>query len=82
MLYVAFGSLEDPLITMGDAVSSFLASPDNTTRDMCLVNRKEIVKASRSGEMEKLRAPKYWRPVQQRWFNAVSKRRWWTCILL
>ncbi len=43
MLYVAFGPLEDPLITMGDAVSSFLASPDNTTRDMCLVNRKEVV---------------------------------------
>jgi hypothetical protein len=66
MLYVAFGSLEDPLITMGDAVSSFLASPDNTTRDMCLVNRKDIVKTSSCGGMEKLRAPKYWRPVGQR----------------
>ena len=83
MLYVAFGSLEDPLITVGDAVSSFLASPDNTTRDMCLVNRKDIVKASHLGGMKKLRAPKYyWRPVGRRWFSAASKRRWWTCILL
>ena len=82
MLYVAFGSLEDPLITVGDAVSSFLVSPDHTTRDMCLVNRKDIVKASNFGGMEKLRAPKYWRPVRRRWFNAASKTRWWTCILL
>jgi hypothetical protein len=82
MLYVAFGSLEDPLITVGDAVSSFLASPDHITRDMCLVNRRDIVKAPHFGGMEKLRAPKYWRPVRRRWFNAASKTRWWTCILL
>jgi hypothetical protein len=82
MLYVAFGSLEDPLITIGDAVSSFLTSPDHTTRDMCLVSRKDVVKVSHLGGMEKFHAPKYWRPVRQRWFNAASKTRWWTCILL
>jgi hypothetical protein len=83
MLYVAFGALEDPLVTMGDAVSSFMASPDNTTKGMCLVNRREIVGASYYfGGIERLRAPKYWRPMSQRWFNAASKARWWTCILL
>lgn len=38
MCYVAFGLTDRPLITVGDAVSSFLEHPDRTTEGACLVS--------------------------------------------
>jgi hypothetical protein len=40
MLYVAFGAFQDPLITIGDAVSTFLENPDRTTKSMCITTKK------------------------------------------
>lgn len=37
IFYTAFGVKEEPLMTMGDAVASFLAEEDPTTKDMCLL---------------------------------------------
>lgn len=47
MLFVAFRLRDRPLITIGDAVESFLNESDDTTKGLCLLTRKEVVKAAR-----------------------------------
>lgn len=44
MLMVAFRLRGRPLITMGDAIGSFLDRPDATTLDMCLLSKDDVVK--------------------------------------
>ncbi len=44
MFLVAFGIKDNPLITIGDAIDSFLNSNDPTTGGMCLIS-KEAIKA-------------------------------------
>lgn len=42
LLYTAYlyqGKAEEPLATVGDAIVSFLARPDQTTKSMCLVSK-------------------------------------------
>lgn len=84
MLFVAFGLREAPLITIGDAVASFLDSPDSTTQNLCLLSKKAVT------------TKKIWEPNRAfiqplaaqeecyRWSSAVSTRRWvlGTIILL
>jgi hypothetical protein len=36
MFYVAFFVRDEPLMTMGDAVASFLERPDPTSKNRCL----------------------------------------------
>ncbi|KAK1452731.1 hypothetical protein CCUS01_10772 [Colletotrichum cuscutae] len=44
MLFVAFGmGEEDPLMTIGDAVTSFLEDQDESTADMCLKSKDHFV---------------------------------------
>ncbi|KAK0372027.1 hypothetical protein CLIM01_10616 [Colletotrichum limetticola] len=44
MLFVAFGmGEEDPLMTIGDAVTSFLEDQDESTADMCLKSKDRFV---------------------------------------
>lgn len=40
----AFGIKEDPLMTMGDAVASFLERQDETTKGMCLLSVHDVKK--------------------------------------
>ena len=42
MFLVAFGIKDNPLITIGDAVDSFLNSNDPTTNEMCLISKDTI----------------------------------------
>lgn len=49
MLYVAFRLRDTPLITVGDAVESFLDNSDRTTEGMCLLTKEDVVAAVRKG---------------------------------
>lgn len=69
----------DPMLTVGDAVASFLREPDASTYSMCLVSQKEI-HSSRSE----------WRARQQLrtftinrhpWSSAVKRGKRWTVRL-
>jgi len=82
MLYVAFGAFQDPLITIGDAVSSFLENPDRTTKSMCITTKKDILFGKRGLGWWEVESPKVWKPMKRRWLNAASKSRWWMCMLL
>ncbi|MCJ1471140.1 hypothetical protein MMC07_009788 [Pseudocyphellaria aurata] len=86
MVYVVFGLKETPLMTVGDAVASFLNKQDPTTRGCCLVSKFDIKVNKlrwqyRDGESN---APvaKEWLPTKVRWARAVSRTRWWSCGLM
>lgn len=77
MLFVAFGGDEEkPLLTVGDAVASFIEEEDVSTDNMCLVPRNRIKKQN----WEKIALPHEAKP--RRKFAAASRIRWITCISL
>ncbi len=59
------------MVTIGDAVASFLESPDLTTQSMCLATKSDIIK--HFGEQP---TPRPWDSKRQRWFKAASVKRW------
>lgn len=89
MLWLAFRHPPELLLVIGDAIMSFLASPDAYSTNSCLARGndvKEVLKKSRkkSGKMaEELQldptswmGPRQWTPARHRWGAAVSRRRW------
>ncbi|PWW73703.1 hypothetical protein C7212DRAFT_359553 [Tuber magnatum] len=78
MVMTVVRSREPTLVTLGDAVDSFLRIPDPTTKGMCFADRGFVDRKWRRG----------WRAVQtqhwkrtgvQRWWTSISKTRWITC---
>ncbi|ORY11343.1 hypothetical protein BCR34DRAFT_327939 [Clohesyomyces aquaticus] len=67
-----------PLLTLGDAVSSFLQDSDATTKDMCLVSQADITKMGTSWKMQTLLRP--YTGQRSRWFAAVKRGALVTCI--
>lgn len=63
------------LVTVGDAIASFLDRPDPTTTGSCLAGKKEFHKCWRC-------TPMRWEPQTLYWFHAASKKRWLTCNIL
>ena len=74
MLYVALRLRGQPLITVGDAVESFLDEPDPTTRSLCLATQAEIRTKFHGGIMFQKRS--------SQWKDAVSGRRWFWFVVL
>jgi hypothetical protein len=77
---ILFGVCDQPLITMGDAVSSFLELPDNTTEDLCLMSREDF--SGRHSVWEHGHGPRFFVAKNMRWSKAASKERWIVCITL
>ena len=71
----------EPLVTLGDALTSFLKDIDPTTRDACLLTKTDVWQG-RWG----LREAKYWVPRDHWWVRTPSLPRWlftsflWLCI--
>ena len=77
MIMTVVRSREPTLVTLGDAIDSFLSIPDPTTVGICFADRRfierEWMRGSRAG-------PRPWkRKGVQRWWASVSKRRWIIC---
>lgn len=71
-LTILAGILElrnDPLLTVGDAVLSFLQTPDPSSRNMCLVSQAKI-------HSSKLR----WRELQEPWRYTNKRNRWFSAV--
>jgi len=78
IMVLTFWKLREPtLVTIGDAVASFLEQPDPTTAGICLSTKRDIVK----GEWKK-KIEKRWVPKRHFWFRAASIKRWLTCNIL
>lgn len=64
---------DTPLLTMGDAVSSFLTKPDKSTKGQCLLSLEEVEQPDG--------VPLRYRKECRFWASGVSKLRWATCFL-
>ena len=85
MLYMAFGLNDTPLMTVGDAVASFLNEEDTTTKGCCLISKFDVkgkkLQWQYQGESNSLPA-KAWTQSRIPWARAVSRTRWWACGLM
>lgn len=65
---------EQTLVTIGDAVKSFLREPDPSTEDCCLMSRRNIKTV---WNVPEARLNQRFEPGKRRpWFSACSLRRW------
>ncbi|KAG0126956.1 hypothetical protein HOY82DRAFT_626498 [Tuber indicum] len=77
MVIAVVRSREPTLVTLGDAVDSFLRDPDPTTTGMCFADRQFAKREWRHGWRT---GPRQWKQRGvQRWWTSVSKTRWITC---
>lgn len=86
LCYMWFGMKEAPILTIGDAIASFLRRPDPYTKGGCLLLNREAESKFRSSSASIKRYPlheprKYVRK-RRRWGSAVSTRRWVFSIFL
>ncbi|CUS09943.1 unnamed protein product, partial [Tuber aestivum] len=77
MIMAVVRSREPTLVTLGDAIDSFLKNPDPTTIGICFADRRFVEREWKSG----LRStPRQWKQKRvQRWWTSVSQTRWITC---
>ena len=65
-----------PLVSLGDAIRSFLREPDNTTPDSCLMSKTDV----RQGRWG-FREAKFWVPQDLFWLRIPSPSRWFLTSL-
>ncbi|PKY07948.1 hypothetical protein P168DRAFT_331255 [Aspergillus campestris IBT 28561] len=87
MFLTAHGSRREVLLTIGDAMSSFLSNPDKTTVGNCLLSKSSI-QASESWKPSSVSAHILQKgrqatlPKRQRWVYSVSRRDWILLIII
>jgi hypothetical protein len=69
MFYVVYSSKDDPLMTMGDAVASFLKEKDATTAQLSLFNLHKSRKGADLGGAQT------WNGSRARWKDSTSRSR-------
>ncbi|RWA10081.1 hypothetical protein EKO27_g5043 [Xylaria grammica] len=65
-----------PLVTLGDAVASFIEHPDLTTVGLCTVDQKQFRTATRQNRARPVPGPRRWTEPQQRWAAAIPIPIW------
>ena len=82
MIWIVRKRDSEPLFTLGDAIASFLDTPDHMTLNACLAGKDDLCNNSvqgqpfvRSWEM----APIACAPRSRFWFSAASEQRWGVC---
>ena len=81
LVYVFVAVKENPLLTIGDAVASFLKQPDDTTSGLCLMS-KENINQWKNRHLVSERVGRPYDPTRKRWSTVVSKARWAACMVL
>ena len=77
MVIAVIRSRDPTLVTLGDAVDSFLRIPDPITMGLCFADRQFIEREWRRGSRT---TPKQWKQKGvKRWWTSVSNARWITC---
>ena len=77
MIMTFVRSREPTLVTLGDAIDSFLSLSDPTTRGICFADRQFI---DRKWRRKWKTGPRQWKQKGvQRWWTNLSKMRWITC---
>lgn len=78
MIYVLLKEKSPPLVTLGDAIVSFLNEPDPATSDICLADKQFFQKKAWHDVAKTLT----WKSERHRWFRAASMTRWFVCNVL
>lgn len=78
MAIISWQKDPEPLVTLGDAIASFLDRPDVTTIGHCIAGRTWFEGSRYWGFFHLSR----WDPKNLRWFRAASRRRWIVCNVL
>ncbi|KAI5465240.1 hypothetical protein BGZ63DRAFT_347217 [Mariannaea sp. PMI_226] len=78
LLYTAFRPPTEPLLVLGDAIESYLTTPDPFSANECLISANNIILRDKKNST----GPRKWVPVQRLWASAVTMRRWKMSILL
>jgi hypothetical protein len=82
LLFVFFVEKDNPIMTIGDAVASFLTQRDKSTRDFCFLEKQSIhLWEAREGYLPYPLHPKFLNFQYTKWSSVVSTRRWtmvWT----
>jgi hypothetical protein len=78
VLVVSWKVSSRSLVTIGDGICSFLETPDQYTKGMCLASYHEIRRTKREWKS----VPKTYTPTRIFCFSAAGKRRWLGCIAL
>ena len=91
MCYIAFSTAGSaPLLTIGDAIASFLRTPDRASQGNCLLSREDIEGLSYNVErgliLEGYMHTPHWKRLgfsqrRRRWHSAVSHSRWSFCLM-
>ncbi|CUS15480.1 unnamed protein product, partial [Tuber aestivum] len=79
MIMAVVRTREPTLVTLGDAVDSFLRVPDPTTVGMCFSDRRFAILEWRHGRS--IGARPWKQEGVQRWWRSVSETRWLICNL-
>ena len=80
LVFLRLDGRDTPLVTIGDAIKSFLERPDPTTKNCCLMSRRNVDALL---ELPELRQNQRYSPRNREpWFGACSKRRWVFSVLL
>ena len=79
MIMTVVRSRQPTLVTLGDAIDSFLRIPDPTTMGICFADRRFIEREWKLGYRV---GPRQWtQNGVQRWWTGVSRTRWRACNL-
>ncbi|PKS08052.1 hypothetical protein jhhlp_006664 [Lomentospora prolificans] len=73
LLLVVFVFSSSPLLTVGDAIQSFLAAPDRSVAGLCLLSFKDISLIRKSIPTSQ---PMVWKNSKKRLYRAASRSRW------
>lgn len=81
---------ENTLSTLGDAIASFMREPDETTKNMCLatkydiINKEKAATLKRKGKREPILEPhpREWKKEKMRWMSAATWKQWLHLILM
>lgn len=81
IIIAVYGHKDCTIVTVGDAIASYLEKPDNYTKEICLIDRGDIATWWTHGASRPLlrvyKDRKRWR-----WFSAARGTTWATCLLL
>ena len=76
MILMVYRHDSKPLVTLGDAISSFLDEPDTTTEGQCLA-AKDVFQ-----QHKWVRGPRPWATRTFTWFSSASLTSWLVCNIL
>lgn len=74
--YVAFRMVDKPLVTLGDAIESFVKHPDPSTQGMCLLTAQQAERTFTSNANHVEPMPQRYSSKRERWYKVATKYQW------